>query len=65
MIDCKVNDWLRSYFPQVQRVPGQGMTSIKSKKDLENMIAGLRHIGSPVALQMAEELSQKGENTGE
>jgi hypothetical protein len=62
VIDCLVNDWVRSFFPASEPEPDNGMSSIRTPQDLGNMIAALRTIGSPVALQMAEELLQKNPN---
>jgi mannose-6-phosphate isomerase-like protein (cupin superfamily) len=62
VIDCVVNDWMRSFFPNVETLPDNGMSAIRTPKDLQNMINALRNIGSPVALQMAEELSRKDLN---
>jgi hypothetical protein len=59
VIDCFVNDWVRSFFPKIEAVHDKGMSAIKTEKDLRNMIAALRNMGTPVALKMAEELSQK------
>ena len=59
VIDCVVNDWIRSFFPKVETPPDTGMSAIKTVEDLRNMINALRDIGSPTALKMAEELSQK------
>ncbi len=54
VIDCIVNDWLRSFFPGVTENPNHGLDSIKTEKDLENMIAMLKAMGTPVALELAE-----------
>ena len=60
VIDCVVNDWIKSFFPEIA-AENKGMASIKTEKDLREMIAALRNMGTPVALKMAEELMGKDE----
>lgn len=57
VIDCTVNDWLRSFFPETEVKEKKGLESIKTKKDLENMISLLREMGTPAALKLIEDLS--------
>ena len=59
VIDCNVNDWLRSFFPEIIEPESakKGMEAIKTEKDLENMIGMLKEMGTPAALKLIEELS--------
>ena len=60
VIDCVVNDWIRSFFPEIV-IENKGMAAIKTEKDMREMIARLREMGTRTALQMAEELMGKVE----
>ncbi|MDP4220825.1 MAG: aspartyl/asparaginyl beta-hydroxylase domain-containing protein [Bacteroidota bacterium] len=56
VIDCKVNDWLKSFFPNEPEIVKNGLSSIRSEKDRENMIIALRSIGTPAALKIIDDL---------
>jgi len=57
VLDCTVNDWLSSFFPKIEVKEKKGLESIKTKRDLENMISMLREMGTPAALKLIEDLS--------
>jgi hypothetical protein len=56
VIDCKVNDWLRSYFPKIAESEDTGMQSIRTTADKENMIVALREINTPAAQEIIRQL---------
>ncbi len=59
VIDCRVNDWLRSYFPKIDyEETNRGMSSVRSEKDIALMIELLENMGTQTSLQMAEELKK-------
>jgi mannose-6-phosphate isomerase-like protein (cupin superfamily) len=60
VLDCSVNNWLKSFFPEIVIQNRKGTSSIKTDEDLKNMIEALRNIGSETALQMAEQYERHG-----
>jgi len=58
VIDCKVNGWLRSYFPTITESPDTGMQSIRTETDKENMINALRELNTPAALEIIRQLQE-------
>jgi hypothetical protein len=74
VLDCIVNDWLRNFFKNEKDHPvtnnsifnsyqteasDDGLESIRTEKDLENMIKALHEIGTQTALEMIAKLTDK------
>jgi len=57
VLDCSVNDWVRTFFPKVDpNLKDNGMSSIRSEKDIDSMIELLQNMATPTSLKMAEDL---------
>ena len=59
VLDCAVNDWLRSFFPKVTEPTTLGMESVRTEKDRANMIAALHEMGTAAALQIVRQLQEE------
>lgn len=64
VIDCEVNDWLKTFFPKITEEPKKGIEAIKTENDRKNMIALLQEMGTPAALKIIEELMAEKKNNG-
>jgi mannose-6-phosphate isomerase-like protein (cupin superfamily) len=56
VIDCKVNNWLRTFFPIITEAQNTGMKPIRTEADKENMINALRELNTPAALEIIRQL---------
>lgn len=60
VIDCNVNDWLLSYFPAIikEYKDEHGLSSVRTSKELNEILAHLREMGTPTSLALAKDIER-------